>query len=131
MSAGRNRPSMDEMLAICCVYTFRLSDCILLTAFDALMISLVSWVSCFGLALFTVELAALFHHGWKFPWFSTSIQSTSEGREVRRENRFLGEFEKCRLSLSSRQPNAVEQCSSPEPFKGSLTLVEFLLCSME
>lgn len=58
---------MDEMLTICCVYTFILSDCILLTAFDALMISLVSRASWFGWALFTLELAALFHHGWNSP----------------------------------------------------------------
>lgn len=64
MSVGLNRPSKDEMLTICCVYTFRLLAGIILTAFDALMISLVSRVSWFGLALFTLEFAALFHRSW-------------------------------------------------------------------
>lgn len=38
VSAGPKRPSMDEMPAICCVYTLRLFSRTLLTAFDALMI---------------------------------------------------------------------------------------------
>lgn len=38
VSAGQKRPSMDEMPAICCVYTLRLFSRTLLTAFDALMI---------------------------------------------------------------------------------------------
>lgn len=38
VSAGPKRPSMDEMPAICCVYTLRLFSRALLTAFDALMI---------------------------------------------------------------------------------------------
>lgn len=44
-------------------------SCILLTAFDALMISPhpVSQASGFGAALFTRERAALFHHGWNSP----------------------------------------------------------------
>lgn len=64
MSVGLKRLSRNEILTICCVYTFRLSDSILLTAFDALMISLVSRVSWFVLSLFALELAALFHHSW-------------------------------------------------------------------
>lgn len=38
-----------------------------------------------------------------------------------------GEFEKRRLSLSSRQSNAAEQCSSSEAFL-KIASVEFLLC---
>lgn len=114
MSVGLNRPSMDEMFTICCVYTFRLLDCILLTALDALMISAVSRVSRFGLALFTLELATLFHHGLEFPRFSTSNQSMSDSWEVRRRSVFLVEFERRGLLLSPRQSNAVEQCSSSD-----------------
>lgn len=38
-----------------------------------------------------------------------------------------GRFEKRRLSLSSRQSNAAEQCSSSEAFL-KIASVEFLLC---
>ena len=101
MSAGLNHPSKDEMLAICCVYTFRLSDCILSTAFDALMISLVSWVSWFGLTLFTLELAALFHHGWNSPGSELLTRAFQREGKYGEKSIFLAEFEKLKLSLFS------------------------------
>lgn len=68
VSAGRNRPSVDEMLTICCVYTHSLFQ---LYSFDSLWcindFPPVSQVSGFGAALFTRERAALFHHGWNSP----------------------------------------------------------------
>lgn len=96
VSAGLNRPSMDEMPAICCVYTLRLFSCTLLTAFDALMISPVSQVSWFGAALFTLELAELFYHGWNSPGSQLptgACQAEGKGGGFR-ESIFLADFEK-------------------------------------
>lgn len=117
VSAGLVHPSMDETLTICCVYTFRLFSCILLTAFDALMISPVSQASWFGAALFTLELAALFYHGWNSLGSQLLTRACQDRGRVWRESIFSADFEKCRLSLSSRQSNTFEQCSSSEPFK--------------
>lgn len=51
----------------------------------------------------------------EFPWFSTSNKSMSERWEVRRASIYLAEFEKLRLSFSSRRSYVVERCSSSEP----------------
>lgn len=65
VSAGPNRPSVDEMLTICCVHTLTLysSDSLwCINDFSRLLGSLG-----FSLAVFTLELAALFSSGLEFP----------------------------------------------------------------
>lgn len=117
------------MLTICCVYTFRLSDSILLTAFDALMISLVSRVSWFVLSLFTLELAALFHHSWNSPGpqlLTSAFQRVVEYRKFFILF-FLTEFEKRRLSFASHQSNASHHAHLLNPLK--ILSVEFMLVS--
>lgn len=84
---------MDKMLAICCVYTLRLFNRTLLTAFDALMIPpTIPQVSRFGAAMFTPESARLFYRSLNSLRFSTSERSMSVGGRVggRSFERFLG-----------------------------------------
>lgn len=98
---------------------FTLSDSILLTAFDALMISLVSRVSWFVLSLFTLELAALFHHSWNSPGpqlLTSAFQRVVEYRKFFLHF-FLTEFEKRRLSFASHQSNASHHAHLLNPLK--------------
>lgn len=96
------------------------------------MISPVSQVSWFGAALFTLELAALFYHGWN-SLGSQLLTRACQGRGgVQRESIFLADFEKRRLSLFSRQSNTFEQCSSSEPsVKFLLFLDEVKACDLD
>lgn len=122
VSAGLNRPSMDEMPAICCVYTLRLFSCTLLTAFDALMISpRLSGLLVRCSPVYSGVSRALLSRQ-EFPRFSTSNRSMS-GRGVGGGGVFWGRvyfwqtLSKAVLSLSSRQSNTSELCSSCKPLK--------------
>lgn len=124
VSAGLNRPSMDEMPAICCVYTLRLFSCTLLTAFDALMISpRLSGLLVRCSPVYSGVSRALLSRQ-EFPRFSTSNRSMS-GRGVGGvcggvfwgRVYFWQTLSKAVLSLSSRQSNTSELCSSCKPLK--------------
>lgn len=120
VSVGLNRPSMDEMPAICCVYTLRLFSCTLLTAFDALMISpRLSGLLVRCSPVYSGVSRALLSR-LEFPRFSTSNRSMSGGAGgVLRESLYFWQtLRKAVLSLSSRQSNTSELCSSCEPLKG-------------
>lgn len=111
VSAGPKRPSMDEMPAICCVYTLRLFSRTLLTAFDALMIPphRPSGLPVRCSHIYSgVELALLSQ--LEFPAVLNFQPDHVSGRKRRRREFLRGFFlgrlwEKGDLPLSSCQPS--------------------------
>lgn len=68
----------------------------------------------FSLTLFTLELAALFHHGWNSPGSQLPTKACQGDGKYEEKSIFLAEFEIPRLSLFTRQTNGAEWCSSSD-----------------